>query len=543
MSNLKVIIFIVCLSFSVADEFHRKQSNASLQIVNVMEASSTFWMNKAQSELNAKLNEQLNTNKAKNVIFFIGDGMGIPTVTAARMFMGKEENKLSFEEFPTFGMAKTYCVDKQVADSACTATAYLSGVKNNYGTINVNANVERSQCEASEDDFVYSIAKWAQEASKATGIVTTTRITHASPAGIYANTPDRDWEYDQAIEDVCKSFASVSFKDIAYQLVHGDVGSKLKVALGGGRRNFINTTEIDEEGQPGYRTDGINLIDDWMSEKSKVGEAGYVSHRRQLQELDFDKIDFLLGLFESDHCMFNLDIINNNLQHQEPSLTDMTVAAIKMLQKEENGFFLFVEGGKIDSAHHENLIHKALEETKEFSRAIDVARKMTNEAETLIVVSADHSHVMTYGGDPNRGNNILGLGGISNEDGLPYETLSYYNGPGARTTYINGSSTRVDRSTQDWKNSERRASAAVPISSESHAGEDVGVWASGPWSHLFVGTYEQNNLPLLMAFSAQIGAYSDDESGSKTESTTINSANFKTISLLCLIAPILIKLF
>ena len=86
----------------------------------------------------------------------------------------------------------------------------------------------------------------------------------------------------------------------------------------------------------------------------------------------------------------------------------MTVAAIKILQKEEKGFFLFVEGGRIDMAHHENQPHRALEDTKEFSRAIDVARKMTNEVDTLIVVSSDHSHAFSFNGDTDRGHDVAG---------------------------------------------------------------------------------------------------------------------------------------
>ena len=518
------------VAFCSCDELHQKQKTSSKVVQNVMEESMSFWKNKAQNYVTAKKYQVRNINKAKNIILFIGDGMSIPTVAATRMYMGKEENDLSFDTFPYYGLAKTYCVDTQTADSACTATAYLSGVKTNSGTINVNAKVLKSQCEVSEADHVYSIAKWAQESAKAAGVVTTTRITHASPAGVYASTSDRDWEDNTPIEKTCKDVKNFNVKDIAQQLVYNEVSKNLRVVLGGGRKNFINATETDEEGRPGTRTDGRNLINEWMTERNQKAKAKFIWHKQQLNEIDFDKTDYLMGLFESDHCMYNLDILNNNLQNQEPSLTDMTVAAIKMLQKEENGFFLFVEGGRIDHAHHDTKVQKALEETKEFSRAIEFARKMTSESDTLIVVSSDHSHTMSYSGYADRRDNILATAGVSDKDGKPYETLSYANGPGYDATFNEEKTSRVDISSQDFKNPDRVTSATVPLQSETHAAEDVGVYSSGPWAHLFTGNYEQNNIPLLMAYAAKIGPF-DDKSTQKSEATKLATSSIVTIIL------------
>jgi alkaline phosphatase len=215
--------------------------------------------------------------------------------------------------------------------------------------------------------------------------------------------------------------------------------------------------------------------------------------------------------------------MNNNLQNQEPTLTDMTVKAIKMLQKEKNGFFLFVEGGRIDHTHHKNLVNKALEETKEFSRAIDVARKMTNDNETLIVVTADHSHTLTFSGYSSRGSKVNGISEISDKDYFPYETLSYADGPGYASTYNSKRTARVDLSHTDFGNPWRQTSATFPLDYATHAGEDVGVYASGPWSHLFTGNYEQHNIPVLMAFASKIGEFS----GSSNV-----QASFMTIALL-----------
>lgn len=109
----------------------------------------------------------------------------------------------------------------------------------------------------------------------------------------------------------------------------------------------------------------------------------------------------------------------------------MTETAIKFLQKENNGFFLFVEGGAIDRAHHQNQARRALDETVEFDKAIETAAKLTNEQDTLIVVTADHAHAMSFNGYPDRGYDILGIYGKS-KDGHPYATVSYANGPGYR---------------------------------------------------------------------------------------------------------------
>jgi alkaline phosphatase len=189
--------------------------------------------------------------------------------------------------------------------------------------------------------------------------------------------------------------------------------------------------------------------------------------------IDPTKTDYLLGLFEHDHCRYQQEINDNNLQHQEPTLSEMMSVALKMLMKEENGFFLLVEGGRIDHAHHSNYARRSLEETREFSRAVKIARSMTDESDTLIVVTADHSHVFTHNGYPWRSENVLGASEVSGTDGLTYSSVSYANGPGYPTTYRdNGNSyTRVDLSSVDMRNPSRRSSATVPLSSETHGAE------------------------------------------------------------------------
>ena len=145
------------------------------------------WINNAKETINSLLNRKLNGNIAKNLIMFLGDGMGIPTVTAGRIRKGQMRNKSGEEEI-TFmeslgnvALAKTYNIDAQTADSAGTATAYLCGVKTGISIIGLDGRAKQSDCKSSFNSKVDSILKWAHRAGKSVGIVSTTRVTHASP--------------------------------------------------------------------------------------------------------------------------------------------------------------------------------------------------------------------------------------------------------------------------------------------------------------------------------------------------------------------------
>ncbi len=115
----------------------------------------------------------------------------------------------------------------------------------------------------------------------------------------------------------------------------------------------------------------------------------------------------------------------------EPSLSEMTAKAIEILRHNPHGYFLLVESGRIDHAHHLNNANRALVDTLALDEAISTALKMTQPTNTLLVVTSDHSHVFTFGGLPKRGNSILGLDSkLSDVDAMPYTTLLYANGPG-----------------------------------------------------------------------------------------------------------------
>lgn len=348
------------------------------------EDKTTFWMDNAMDFVEKQSVKNMNENIAKNVIFFIGDGMSIPTLAAARNYMGGEEVMLEFEKFPYVGLSRTYSVDKIVPDSACTATSYLCGVKANYNTIGVNAGVLLNDCNENVANRVTSIAKWSMDAGKSAGIVTTTRVTHASPAGTYASVASRHWENNKIMEETC---TNSNLKDIADQLVHGETGKNFKVILGGGKREFIASTLFGK----GRRSDGRNLIEEWLSQSPN---RKFIEKKEELLNVNVNETDRLLGLFSNSHMKYHLE----DKKQKQPTLAEMTQKAIEMLQKNENGYFLFVEGGKIDIAHHETFAIYALDETVELSKAVKVARKMTNEEDTLIVVSTDHAHTMSFSG-------------------------------------------------------------------------------------------------------------------------------------------------
>lgn len=375
----------------------------------------------------------------------------------------------------------------------------MCGIKANYETIGVTGAVQLNNCTESlpPQNRVPSIVAWAQAAGKRTGIVTTTRITHASPAGAYAHTASRQWESDADMppENVGKC------ADIAAQLVRDPTGRRLNVILGGGRRNFLPANVTDADGVQGVRADGVDLVAEWQA--SRTAGSQFVRNREQLLRLldaeSNSADDSVLGLFNADHLDYNLDADHAS----EPSLAEMTVAAVRRLQSPE-GYFLFVEGGRIDHAHHENKARKALDETVQFSEAIRMAGELTaaQADETLIVVTSDHAHTMSISGYSKRGEDILGLNSELAADMQHYTTLSYGTGP-RLAVESNGSRSILDD--DNFADKDYVYPALVPLKSAAHGGDDVGVFARGPWAHLFTGVYEQNAIPHMIAYAACLG--------------------------------------
>lgn len=187
---------------------------------------------------------------------------------------------------------------------------------------------------------------------------------------------------------------------------------------------------MDEEGLNGRRTDDRNLIEEWQRDKQNRNVSyQYIWNRSQLMNVSDSPPEYLMGLFENDHLQYHLE---SNLT-SEPTLAELTEVAVRSLRRNEKGFFLFVEGGRIDHAHHENFVELALDETIEMDRAVQIATELLSVNDTLIVVTADHAHVMAFNGYTPRGSDVLGASGDRDANGVPYMTLSYTNGPGART--------------------------------------------------------------------------------------------------------------
>jgi len=422
------------------------------------------------------------TAKAKNVILFIGDGMGISTITAARIYDGQtkgmngEDNKLSFEEFPNLSLVKTYNLDAQVPDSAGTASAMNTGMKTEIGKINVQPDGHYAACETGEGVAPTLIADLAERAGMSTGIVSTARLTHATPAAVYGHSVSRGWEHDTSMGEKGNEHGCT---DLAAQLVNYSAGDGIDIALGGGRGGFLT---VDAGGR---RKDGTDLTAAWRAKSDSHLYAGDAKSLRALNPNDKQNV---LGVFNGSHLSYEAD----RDEAEEPSLTELTEFAIKNLDARDTGYFLMVESGRIDHAHHGTNAYRALTETQELARAVALADKLTNDEDTLLLVTADHSHVFTIAGYPKIGNPILGLvhpaGEGSDEtskagDGLPYTTLGYHNGQNPRS--------EIEQTEEMVQAKDYHQQSAIQRPSETHGGEDVALFAKGPGADKVRGLIDQ----------------------------------------------------
>nr|XP_054768318.1 alkaline phosphatase-like [Lytechinus pictus] len=351
---------------------------------------------------------------------------------------------------------------------------------------------------------------------KATGLITTTRITHATPAAAYAHSPERDWEYDGQVPD---EEADDGCIDIARQLV--EENNFINVILGGGRANLLPNTTLDPEytaeNTTGSRRDGRNLIDQWLSDKASFS-SHYVWNKTAFEQIDPTSTEFVMGLFEPSHMRYEVERLNDTAG--EPSIVEMTEFAINLLSnRDEDGYFLMVEGGRIDHAHHDSVAYKALTDTIAFHEAAERAVEMTDSADTLIVVTADHGHAFTMGGYASRGNPIFGYDDWGNgTDGKPYLTLSYASGPGGirlAESYINNGE-RPNHVNSNYNSKDFIQDATAPLNYEPHGGADVAIYAHGPWAHLYHGTQEQNYIPHVIRYAA---CYGDSQENACTRAT------------------------
>lgn len=432
------------------------------------------------------------TGTAKNVIFFLGDGMGIPVMTAARIYAVGEDGSLTMDTLPESAFVRTFSNDSQVTDSAPSMSAYMTGVKMNNEVLSMTPD---TQYQKSNGYPVTTFLELAKSIGWSTGVVTTTRVTHATPAATYAHISDRDLENDIAAQLVPNGTAFNS------RLLDG-----VDVLFGGGCAYFFKTTETCG-GKPGKRTDNRNLV----NEMKTLGYA-YADSKTTFDAIVPAAANKAIGLFTSSHMSYELD----RDPAKEPSLAEMTAKAMDILSKNGKGYFLMVEGGRIDHALHETNAARALKDTVAFDDAIksalDKARLTDpNLQNTLIVVTADHDHTMVLNGYAKRTGpttaanpGILGLArnyvtgsNLLDADKMPYTILGFGNGEN-RVQGSRSSATALTDAVVSDKNYHQEAAIRTAAGSETHGGTDVFLGAIGAGAQAFHGFMDNTNVFSLL---------------------------------------------
>ncbi len=279
--------------------------------------------------------------------------MGIGYITASRLAKGNSQTKTSFDRFTTIGLAKTFSSDSMVTDSAAGATALATGVKTYNGSIGKSdKNFEADK--VSKD--LETIVDLALRAGKKVGIITTTGVTHATPASFYAHVDSRGSE-----------------ANIATFLLN----EKISFVLGGGRRFFTN----DKKDCLKARTDKRNILKELTAKNWSV-----VTTKSELfKHKDLETP--VLGVFNCDHINFEVDMVKNG---QEPKLSEMVEWGVSVMADAPNGYLLIIEGGRIDHAGHMNSVPYLFSEMKSLESALQVAFDKVNPKETLILLTSDH---------------------------------------------------------------------------------------------------------------------------------------------------------
>ncbi|HHQ4672461.1 TPA: alkaline phosphatase [Aeromonas veronii] len=427
---------------------------------------------------------QAQAGDAKNVILFIGDGMGPTVLTATRLFKVGEEGNLEMMKLPRSARIKTFSNDAQTTDSAPSMAAYTTGVKMNNEVIamssdtkavapgkDVNGNKTVNNCSSDNGKPVPTILELAKAAGKSVGAVTTTELTHATPAATYAHICHRDAAYD-----------------IAAQAVPGGAGynSALKdgidVLMGGGANHWTPYSASNKGG----RNDNRDL-----TAEMKAQGYSYVTTQSELAKVTSGKV---LGLFSSkSHLDYELDRVAKGAANTQPSLSEMTAKAIDLLSQNSQGYFLMVEGGRIDHALHGTNAKRSLTDAVALDEAVKTALGKVDLNNTLIVVTADHDHTMTINGYSAKGNPVLdlvknGYGSTQNDvDGKPFTTLVFGNGP-------NRPDVRPVLTSDQVMANDYLQETGVKLTSETHGGGDVMLFADGAGSNRFKGTLDNTKV-------------------------------------------------
>jgi len=426
--------------------------------------------------------------------------MGPSTITASRIFKYGEDGSLNMDKLERTARIKTYSNDAQTTDSAPSMAAYMTGVKMNNEVISmtadtiatppsndVNGNLGVNNCAASGNGTaVPTILELAKAKGKAVGSITTTELTHATPAATFSHICNRNAQFHIAAQAVP---GGVGFNTA--------LGDGVDVLMGGGRNHF---TPYNATSNKSGRVDGRNLL-------TELAAKGYVVAATKAEMLAAPNTKKFIGLYSSkSHLEYELDRTATPPLGEgasQPSLAEMTTKAMDILSQNTNGYFLMVEGGRIDHALHGTNAKRALTDTIAFDDAIKAALdkvKLTDPtlANTLIVVTADHDHTLAFNGYGKRGNPILDINrdyktGLPSKDadGNTYTTLVFGNGPNRPNMRANLDSATVlaDNYLQE---------TGVRLSSETHGGGDVKLFSTGAGSKLFKGTIENTKVFSLL---------------------------------------------
>ncbi|MFM4930439.1 alkaline phosphatase [Aeromonas dhakensis] len=428
---------------------------------------------------------QAQASDAKNVILFIGDGMGPTVLTATRLYKVGEEGNLEIMKLARSARIKTFSNDAQTTDSAPSMAAYTTGVKMNNEVIamssdtkavapgkDVNGNKGINNCTSDNGNPVPTILELAKAAGKSVGAVTTTELTHATPAATYSHICHRDAAYA-----------------IAEQAVPGGagfntaLGDGVDVLMGGGANHW---TPYNSTSNKGGRADGRDLT----AELTAQGYH-YVTTKDDLAGVNSGKV---LGLFSAkSHLDYELDRVAKGAASTQPSLSEMTAKAIDLLSQNSQGYFLMVEGGRIDHALHGTNAKRSLTDAVALDEAVKTALGKVDLKDTLIVVTADHDHTMTINGYSAKGNKVLDLvkngdGSTQNDvDGKPFTTLVFGNGP-------NRADVRPTLTSDQVMADDYLQETGVKLGSETHGGGDVMLFADGAGSSRFKGTLDNTKV-------------------------------------------------
>lgn len=392
-----------------------------------------------------------------SAVLFIGDGMGPAYVTATRVARGGSRGRLRMDGLPYTALSRTHSADSPVTDSAAAASAMACGQKTANGVLCEDASAVYGKQDGRK---LESIAVWAKKRGLRVGLVTTTTVTHATPAAFYAHEKDRDNE-----------------AGIARQAVE----SGFDFLLGGGRKFFPEDVRAEA------RAAGWTVVET----ADALRAIGGLDRR-------------VLGLFAGGHLPYQPEIEaarkrmdgegaanpGDAAARSAPTIVEMTRWAIDALRKTGQPFFLMVEGGRIDHAGHANWARTLVDETAAFDEAIGYAVDTLDPKTTLVLVTADHeTGGLSINGYPDEKDGIWSTYRDPREEegDEPYPVLTFSSGPGTKR-----------QTRQPPHGADDPRPSGLSLGSAAHTGVDVVLYAWGAGAERVHGTLENTSVYTIL---------------------------------------------